>query len=85
MFSDVVRHTPHCKQSDFIASLQDKTSRAVRVRETIVLVSAWRSLAAGFLQAQQDYRGIQLSYLSLVGSFLSAIIIEFRGGSRVIP
>ncbi len=25
-----------------------------------------------FLQAQQDYRGIQLSYLNLVGAYLSA-------------
>ena len=25
-----------------------------------------------FLQAQQDYRGIQLSYLNLVGAYLTA-------------
>ena len=48
-------------------------AQAVRVRESVTL--AYQHGGASlldFLQAQQDYRGIQLSYLNLVGSFLSA-------------
>ncbi|HEY7335252.1 MAG TPA: TolC family protein [Bryobacteraceae bacterium] len=47
--------------------------QAVRVRETITL--SYQHGAASlldFLQAQQDYRGIQLSYLNLVASYLNA-------------
>ena len=47
--------------------------QAVRVRETISI--SYRHGGASlldFLQAQQDYRGIQLSYLNLVGSYLNA-------------
>jgi cobalt-zinc-cadmium efflux system outer membrane protein len=47
--------------------------QAVRVRESVTI--AYQHGGASlldFLQAQQDYRGIQLSYLNLVGSFLSA-------------
>ena len=47
--------------------------QAVRVRESVTL--AYQHGGASlldFLQAQQDYRGIQLSYLNLVGSFLNA-------------
>jgi cobalt-zinc-cadmium efflux system outer membrane protein len=48
--------------------------QAARVRETISF--SYHNGGASlldFLQAQQDYRGIQLTYLSLVGSFLSAL------------
>ena len=39
-----------------------------------------------FLQAQQDYRGIQLSYLNLVGAYLnSASQLNFAVGREVIP
>jgi cobalt-zinc-cadmium efflux system outer membrane protein len=47
--------------------------QAVRVRETISF--SYQSGGASlldFLQAQQDYRTIQLSYLNLVGAFLTA-------------
>jgi cobalt-zinc-cadmium efflux system outer membrane protein len=47
--------------------------QAVRVRETISI--SYRHGGASlldFLQAQQDYRSIQLTYLNLVGSYLSA-------------
>ena len=47
--------------------------QAARVRDIISL--SYRHGGASlldFLQAQQDYRGIQLSYLSLVGSYLNA-------------
>jgi cobalt-zinc-cadmium efflux system outer membrane protein len=39
-----------------------------------------------FLQAQQDYRSIQLSYLNLVGSYLNAVNeLNFAVGREVIP
>ena len=47
--------------------------QAIRVRETISF--SYQHGGASlleFLQAQQDYRGIQLSYLNLVGSYMSA-------------
>jgi cobalt-zinc-cadmium efflux system outer membrane protein len=47
--------------------------QAVRVRETISFSYQHGGASLlDFLQAQQDYRGIQLSYLSLVGSYLNA-------------
>jgi len=48
-------------------------AQAVRVRETISF-SYQRGGASllDFLQAQQDYRNIQLSYLNLIGSYLTA-------------
>jgi len=47
--------------------------QAVRVRETISFsYQSGGSSLLDFLQAQQDYRSIQLSYLSLVGSYLTA-------------
>jgi cobalt-zinc-cadmium efflux system outer membrane protein len=48
--------------------------QAARVRETISF--SYRHGGASlldFLQAQQDYRGIQLSFLNLVGSYLTAV------------
>jgi len=47
--------------------------QAAQVRETISF--AYQHGGASlleFLQAQQDYRSIQLSYLDLVGSYMSA-------------
>jgi cobalt-zinc-cadmium efflux system outer membrane protein len=47
--------------------------QATRVRETISFSYQHGGASLlDFLQAQQDYRGIQLSYLNLVGSHLSA-------------
>ncbi len=48
-------------------------AQAVRVRETISF-SYQRGGASllDFLQAQQDYRSIQLNYLNLIGSYLTA-------------
>ena len=61
--------------------------QAVRVRETITL--SYQHGAASlldFLQAQQEYRGTQLSYLNLVGSFLSAAAqLNLAVGHEVIP
>jgi len=47
--------------------------QAVRIRDTITF-SYQRGGASllDFLQAQQDYRGVQVSYLNLVGAYLSA-------------
>jgi outer membrane protein, heavy metal efflux system len=61
--------------------------QAVRVRETISFSYQHGGASLlDFLQAQQDYRGIQLSYLNLVGSFLnSANQLNFAVGREVIP
>jgi outer membrane protein, heavy metal efflux system len=48
-------------------------AQAVRVRETISFsYQHGGSSLLDFLQAQQDYRSIQLSYLNLVGAYLTA-------------
>jgi cobalt-zinc-cadmium efflux system outer membrane protein len=77
-------------QSNLILLRPYKTrylQQAARVRETISF--AYQHGGASlldFLQAQQDYRGIQLSYLNLVGSFLSAANqMNFAVGREVIP
>lgn len=61
--------------------------QAVRVRETISF--AYQHGGASLLdllQAQQDYRGIQLSYLNLVGAYLaSAAQLNLAVGREVIP
>lgn len=60
--------------------------QAIRVRETISF--SYQHGGASlleFLQAQQDYRGIQLSYLNLVGSYMSAANqLNLAVGSEVI-
>jgi outer membrane protein, heavy metal efflux system len=61
--------------------------QAARVRETISF--SYRHGGASlldFLEAQQDYRGIQLSYLNLVGAYLSSINqLNLAVGREVIP
>ena len=56
------------------AALQVETSATsgAGARNNFVFVPAWRGVLLDFLQAQQDYRSIQLSYLDLVGSYLNA-------------
>jgi len=61
--------------------------QAVRIRETITF-SYQRGGASllDFLQAQQDYRGVQVSYLNLVGAYLSAANqLNLAVGREVIP
>lgn len=60
--------------------------QAVRVRETISFSYQHGGASLlDFLQAQQDYRGIQLSYLNLVGSYMnSANQLNFAVGREVI-
>jgi cobalt-zinc-cadmium efflux system outer membrane protein len=61
--------------------------QAARVRETISFSYQHGGASLlDFLQAQQDYRSIQLSYLNLVGSYLSAANqLNFAVGREVIP
>jgi len=61
--------------------------KAVRVRETISYTYQHGGASLlDFLQAQQEYRGIQLAYLNLVGSYLSsANQLNFAVGREVIP
>ena len=77
-------------QSDLILLRPYKTrylQQAARVRETISFSYQHGGASLlDFLQAQQDYRSIQLSYLNLVGSFLSAANqMNFAVGREVIP
>ena len=62
-------------------------TQAARVRETISFSYQHGGASLlDFLQAQQDYRGIQLSYLNLVGAYLnSASQLNFAVGREVIP
>jgi cobalt-zinc-cadmium efflux system outer membrane protein len=61
--------------------------QAARVRETISFSYQHGGASLlDFLQAQQDYRSIQLSYLNLVGAYLStASQLNFAVGREVIP
>jgi cobalt-zinc-cadmium efflux system outer membrane protein len=77
-------------QSDLILLRPYKSrylQQAVRVRETISFsYQRGGSSLLDFLQAQQDYRGIQLSYLNLVGSYLNAANqLNFAVGREVLP
>jgi cobalt-zinc-cadmium efflux system outer membrane protein len=60
--------------------------QAARVRETITF--SYRSGGASlldFLQTQEDYRAIQISYLNLVGSYLAAANqLNLAVGSEVL-
>jgi cobalt-zinc-cadmium efflux system outer membrane protein len=49
-------------------------NQAVRVRETVRF--SWEHGGASlldFLNAEQDYRGVQLNYLNLLGTYLTAV------------
>jgi len=61
--------------------------QAVHVRETISFSYQHGGASLlDFLEAQQDYRGIQLTYLNLVASYLnSANQLNFAVGREVIP
>jgi cobalt-zinc-cadmium efflux system outer membrane protein len=61
--------------------------QAVRVRETVSFSYQHGGASLlDFLQAQSDYRGIQLSYLNLVASFLNAANqLNLAVGREVIP
>jgi cobalt-zinc-cadmium efflux system outer membrane protein len=61
--------------------------RAMRVRDTILF--SYQNGGASlldFLQAQQDYRSVRVSYLNLIGSYLtSAAQMNLAAGREVIP
>jgi cobalt-zinc-cadmium efflux system outer membrane protein len=62
-------------------------AQATRVRD-IVTFSYERGGAAllDFLQAEQDYRSVQLNYVSLVGAYLTAAAqLNLAVGQEVIP
>jgi cobalt-zinc-cadmium efflux system outer membrane protein len=62
-------------------------AQATRVRDTITY-SYQRGGAAllDFLQAEQDYRSVQINYVSLVGSYLTAAAqLNLAVGQEVIP
>jgi cobalt-zinc-cadmium efflux system outer membrane protein len=61
--------------------------QAIRVRETVSFSYQHGGASLlDFLQAQADYRGIQLSYLNLVASFLNAANqLNLAVGREVIP
>jgi cobalt-zinc-cadmium efflux system outer membrane protein len=65
----------------------DYLQRAVKVRETVSF--AYQRGGASlldFLQAQQDYRLIQLSYVNLVGAYLTAASqMNLAVGKEIIP
>ena len=62
------------QQSDSAAAVQDQVSGAgrERARHDRFRLSARRRVLLDFLHAQKDYRSIQLNYLNLVGSYLTA-------------
>jgi cobalt-zinc-cadmium efflux system outer membrane protein len=66
---------------------QKYLQQAVRVRDTVAF--AYQHGGASlldFLSAQSEYRTVQLSYLNLVGSYLSAASqLNLAVGSEVIP
>jgi cobalt-zinc-cadmium efflux system outer membrane protein len=61
--------------------------QAARIRETITFsYQRGGSSLLDFLQAQQDYRAVQVSYLNLVGAYLSAANqLNLAVGREVIP
>jgi outer membrane protein, heavy metal efflux system len=62
-------------------------SQAVRVRDTVTY--AWQHGGASlmdFLNAQSDYRTVQLNYLQLIGSYLTAASqLNLAVGREVLP
>ena len=62
-------------------------AQALRVRETVTY--AWQHGGASlmdFLNAQSDYRIVQLSYTQLIGSYLTAAgQLNLAVGREVIP
>ncbi len=65
----------------------DYLQRAVKVRETMSFAYQRGGVSLlDFLQAQQDYRMIQLTYVNLVGSYLTAASqMNLAVGKEVLP
>ena len=60
---------------------------AARVRDTIAFsYQHGQAALVDYLDAQRDYRAVQVSYLNLVGSYLSAASqLNLAVGREVIP
>jgi outer membrane protein, heavy metal efflux system len=65
----------------------DYLARAVKVRETVSFAYQRGGVSLlDFLQAQQDYRMIQLSFVNLVGSYLTAASqMNLAVGKEILP
>jgi len=61
--------------------------QATRVRDTVTFSYQRGGVSlVDFLQAQQEYRAVQVSYINLIASFLNAINqLNFAVGQEVIP
>jgi cobalt-zinc-cadmium efflux system outer membrane protein len=89
VFSDV--DTAHAAVMSSVALLQPYRERylgqATRVRETVTF-SYQRGGASllDFLQAQQEYRSVQVTYVNLIATFLNAVAqLNLAVGQEVIP
>jgi cobalt-zinc-cadmium efflux system outer membrane protein len=89
VFSDV--DTAYATMTSAVALLQPyKTSyldQATRVRDTVTF-SYQRGGASllDFLQSQQEYRAVRISYLNLVAAYLTAVAqLNLAVGQEVIP
>jgi cobalt-zinc-cadmium efflux system outer membrane protein len=62
-------------------------AQSTRVRDTVTFsYQNGGSSLIDFLQAQQDYRSVQLNYVSLVGTYLTAAAqLNMAVGREVIP
>jgi cobalt-zinc-cadmium efflux system outer membrane protein len=70
-----------------LRSYRDKyLATASRVRETVSFAYQHGGVALlDFLQAEQDYRAVQVSYLNLIGSYLNAASqLDMAVGKEVI-
>jgi len=61
--------------------------QATRVRDTVTFSYQRGNVSlVDFLQAQQEYRAVQVSYLNLIAAFLSAVNqLNLAVGQEVIP
>jgi cobalt-zinc-cadmium efflux system outer membrane protein len=89
VFSDV--DTAYATVESTIALLrpyQDRyLAQATRVRETVTFsYQAGGASLLDFLQAQQDYRSVQVGYVNLIAAFLNAVNqLNMAVGQEVIP
>jgi cobalt-zinc-cadmium efflux system outer membrane protein len=89
VFGDV--DTAYATVTSTVALLQPYKDRylnqATRVRDTVTFSYQRGGVSlVDFLQAQQDYRAVQVSYVNLVASFLNAVNqLNLAVGREVIP
>jgi cobalt-zinc-cadmium efflux system outer membrane protein len=62
-------------------------AQSIRVRDTMTFsYQNGQASLIDFLQAQQDYRAVQVSYVNLIAAFLNAVSqLNFAIGQEVIP